>query len=261
MERRSHILATLIVSSSFALSGCLAPQSVATTNLIAAASSASATAASMSGDLYLKVSTAWEETPDTWVDKVTCQIPLGSATVLSTCSGTVPEGQLHFSKIKFTVGTTNPTACKIVIFRPYYYMLSTGAAYTPPWGDTAIDCSTDPTADCYDGVALDIVPSFPDFTALYYLTTNALENQYEATSSNLKLRNATNRWTCNNKVDQTAGVANYVASSMQNYVLECRDEYYTLQKRITLTFGDADLEAGEFPGNGAIDDFDDWLAP
>jgi hypothetical protein len=241
-------------------SGCLTPQSDAEARLVSAAATATTTAG-LTADLYLVVSSAWETTPTMFDTQITCTIPSGSGTVSSTCAGTIPEGQLHFSKLKFTVGTTNPSICKQLIFRPYYFIASTAGAYTPEGSTSAVDCSVGAPDDvgCYGGNAKEIVPSFPTYTGRYFLTAEGLETSYTISSAN-EVFGTTNRYTCNNKVDQTAAVAGYVANSMANYVVECRDQYYTLTKRITLTLGDADLEAGETPG-AANDDYDDWLAP
>jgi hypothetical protein len=249
------------------VSGCLAPQSDALTGLISS-NSAVTTTSSASGDLYVKVSTSWETTPTLIDPQFTCSIPSGSATVSTTCTGKIPEGQLHYSTLHFTVGTSNPSTCAILIFRPYYYLGSTAALFNPPWDSTITGavCNTvtgpnggPADANCYDGVAKQIVASFPTYTGMYFLTANGGEKTYDADSANLK-HAPTNRWTCNNKVDKTAAVAGYVANTMQDYVIECRDTHNDLTKQITLTLGDEDTVTGEAPGAG-VDDFNDWLAP
>jgi len=259
---RTFVRLTPAALLAISLSGCLTPQSDALTGLISSSASSSTTSSGTTGNLYLKVSTAWETTPTIFETQITCRIPEGSATTSATCSGTVPEGQLHYSKIRFTVGTTNSSTCRILIFKPYYYVASNAAGFVPPWDTTTtVDCSVGAPDDaaCYDGVAKEIVTSFPTYTGMYFLTAEGAEQSYDASSAN-EIHHPSNRYTCNNKVDPTAAVANYVANSMQNYVVECRDDHYNLQKQITLTFGDADLESGETPGAGT-DDFNDWLAP
>ncbi|MBS1961054.1 MAG: hypothetical protein JST04_02475 [Bdellovibrionales bacterium] len=243
--------------------GCLAPQSDGVAGLIAATASSTTTSTvtTGSGDLYLIVSSAWETTPDSYVTQISCSVPSGSATGTAvTCSGKIPEGQLYFSNLKFTVGTTSSNTCHTIVFRPYYYVASTAAAYTPPGSTSAVDCSVLPLdGSCYNGAAKEIVPSFPDYSGVYFLTSTGNEADYTISSGNT-LQQGTNRYTCNNKVDKTAAVAGYVANTMQDYVLECRDEYYELQRKITLTIGDYDTGPAEDPG-GASDHFDDWLAP
>lgn len=244
--------------------GCLAPQSDGVAGLIAAtATSTTSTTSSTTGtgNLYLIVSSAWETTPTDYTTQISCSVPTGSAVGTAvTCTGKIPEGQLYFSNLKFTVGTTTPSTCHTIIFRPYYYLASQAAGYIPPGSSSAVDCSASPIdSSCYNGVAKEIVPSFPDATGIYFLTSTGNESDYDASSGN-SLEMGTNRYTCNNKVDKTAAVAGYVANTMQDYVAECRDEYFELQSKITLTIGDYDTGPAEDPG-GATDHFDDWLAP
>ena len=191
----SRIQILLAWSMPLFASGCLAPQSDALTGLIASSSGSTTTTASLSGDLYLPVSTAWETTPTLFDTQITCKIDSGSPLVSTTCSGTIPEGQLHFSKIRFTVGTSNPDVCKMLIFYPYYYLASRSAAYAPPWDSTAsLDCSDTSTAaggpsdsGCYDGVGTEILSSgFPDTIGMYFLTADGLEKDYDASSANEK---------------------------------------------------------------------------
>ncbi len=263
--RIQFVLACALATS---VSGCLAPQSDALTGLIPSNSVATTTTSSTSGDLYVKVFTTWESTPTLNDIQFTCKIDSGSPTIISTCTGKIPEAQLHYSSLHFTVGTSNPSICSILTFKPYYYLGSTAGLFDPPWDssitgavcDTVTGPNGGPTdANCYDGAAKQIVASFPTYTGMYFLSANGAETTYSIDSANSK-HAPTNRWTCNNKVDKTAAVAGYIANTMQDYVFECRDTHNELQKRITLTLGDEDTVTGENPGAGT-DDFNDWLAP
>jgi hypothetical protein len=265
------LFAAALATSVFA-SGCLTPQSDAVTGLIAAGAGATVTPAptptsGVTGDIYLKVETAWETTPDVFQTQSICKIAQGSAAPSLACPQVdIPEGQLHYSKLKITVGSTNSAVCKIIVFHPYYYLGSTAAIYTPPWAPSGpIDCSDHAgpgggpsLADCYDGVAKQMVTSFPTYTGMYFLTSLGNEVSYTADSANTKLI-STNRWTCNNNPAPAAPIADYVANSTKNYTVECRDEYYTLLKQLTLVINDVDVGANN-PG-GPQDDFNDWGAP
>ncbi len=183
------------------------------------------TVASINAEVYLKVERrlmdATLDAPKTSVGL--CQVTNSTGTPTSpntvTCNPTyggafsVPEGDLHFSNLYFTVGTSRPDRCAFLVFRPYYYMGST-AAYDPdnlgtapgflvPWLNTLppvpIDCSLGiATAGCFNGPAVSLVPGFPNVRSLVYLTDQVLESVSTLTSA-YSNDQSSNRFVANNE--------------------------------------------------------------
>ncbi len=248
-----------------AMSGCLAPGAdvgVTSSTVTTPETNAPIENASIDADLYFKLERKWEDQDEYEEETLVCTVPKDSAATDSTCSVTIPEARMFFSDFRFTWGSTNSSVCKVMIFRPYYFLGSnTSAAFVPYWStdqSSPLDCTVSPTpADCYMGSARYVVPSFPSNTSLYVLSAQQQEGSEEINSA---IQNGliSNRLMSNNYATPAAAIANeYVANSMQPYQVECRDEWYTLRHRITITISDEDEDGGEDPG-GPEDHFSDW---
>ncbi len=247
------------------LAGCLSPGQEAFIQTAAPADTSSpiATPASIDADLYFKMERAWEEEDDSLLEPLlTCQVPKGAADDLNaTCSVTMPEGTAFFSKYRFTWGSTNKDKCKFMLFRPYYFRGSVGAAFDPYWAQdrtSTVDCSILPVdAGCFMGPARYVVEGFPQNTHLYIISAQTEEATVDLDSGS-KLNLVSNRFIANGYSTPAVAIpGEYVGNSMQPYQVECRDEFYTLRHRITITVNDQDEDPGEDPG-GPEDHFSDW---
>lgn len=279
LVRCSSLLGVPVALS--ALSGCLGvKEELKDSAAVVSSSSGSTTVAdaSINAGLYFQFKTAWETDDTDFTTQGTCQIALNAAVgTTTTCNIAVPEAQLFFSKLTYVVGSADSTQCKRIIFRPYYYLGSTAAAFTPNWDatQTEVDCSTSPIpAECYNGVAAEIVTDFPSYRSMYFLTNLGQETTFNADSANNKTK-LDNTYSCNNLADpsaaagvyaadgysfvggSTAGTTNY-DSRYQNYIVECRDEWNELVYKITARISDEDLSTGETPGVPATDHYPDW---
>ena len=188
----------------------------------------------------IEVTTSFEGTTTTTSWGV-CSVPstlAGAASASGTvynCPTTfaIPEIELYYSDIQFTI-TSSASTCKVISFRPYYYQLSTNVAFVTA-GGTTIDCSggvTAPTADCYRGVGIAIIPSFPTNGGIYFLTATGLSKTFTASSANTKRQsggnfsNINNRWVANDASAATraSGIAGQlVANSLLDYRVVCSD--------------------------------------
>lgn len=265
-----------VVLSIVFLAACVRPSSdpidSAPTNTTSTTTVPSSTPTVEAG-LYLRVKTAWETAPTTWVTHGTCSIPSGTGTAGSpataTCSIAIPEAQLYFSRLSFLVGTAEPSACKIILFHPYYYLGETAdATFTPFWDGTGteIDCMTLPLpAACFNGPATSIVSSFPDYRSTYFLSADASEVDYTVDSANTQAK-TDNTYSCNNLLDPSQAQVTYTGAGFSfvggssagttsydgvysNYVVECRDEFFELIYSLSLTLEDTD---------STVDHFRDW---
>ncbi len=159
-------------------------------------------------------------------------------TVVNCPAISIPEQQLFFSNVHFTV-TAAPDKCKIIFFRPYFYRISTSATYTPPTATGPLDCSkndqTEP-ATCYGGAGTLLIPSFPRNGGQYFLPGDGttLTNTWIAKSANSQRQTGgaysylDNRWTINDLADRVAfksynGQDIYVANSMVDWRIVCTD--------------------------------------
>lgn len=262
-----------VVFSIAATSGCLTPMSDALTSSIAATSSVSTTA-SASGDAYLKVETAWEGDPDTFETHGTCTLATSSALRTETCTIRIPEGQLRFSKVKFTYGTANASLCQRVVFTPSYYIASdSDPAFLDYWSESpsAVDC-TDldgngrPTeAGCYWGAGPRLIDDFPNYTSHYITTAEGLESSDTLDSENESDESiaGTNLGVCNKydtpAVPITSGLQSYyVANSLTPYKVTCLDKYEQTLGTVNVYIADDDLSTGQDPGVPASDQYYDW---
>ena len=81
------------------------------------------------------------------------------------CAVEIPETQLYFSSLEFTVETPANHQCDVVYFDPYYYLFSRSLKAQPPWLNAPIDCATlnggFPAKGCYSGPATEFFTNFP----------------------------------------------------------------------------------------------------
>lgn len=213
-----------------------------------------------------------------------CQIPstttpYGSAVACTNTTGSttnsvaIPEGQLYYSSLTWTVtagATTGTSGCTQIEFFPYYYLANnSNAAFTAPWQSTPINCTTVPTpAGCYGGLAGDIVPSFPTFNGVYFLTANGAAATWSSKSANSH-KYGSNRYSVNNltlpAVSFNFATGNlgdgYVSPNYQEYLFSCNDEFDETLYSFSLTITDID-QTGVYPnvsqGVSSINEFPDW---
>jgi hypothetical protein len=222
----------------------------------------------MSGDAYLLVESAWELAPDEWETHGSCTTTGDGSN--NRCILRIPEGQLHFSHLRFTWGTDNTTSCQRVAFRPSYYLASRDPAFVPWWkadgSDT--DCSsasllgpTEDTKDCFYGAATELAPSWPSVIGTYFsTTTGTVEGRLEMDSANEQEATVGNLLTANLMDDETTSIGDfYFANSMRSYRVECRDKHEQLRASVDVYIADEDLETGEDPGDPDNDGWFDWL--
>lgn len=212
--------------------------------------------------VFLLVESAFENQNNFSLLK-SCNVPFGttpgSPAATMACNLAVPEGNLYYSKLRFTIGTDDASTCAFVSFQPYYYQASSSAGFLPNWSQTPIDCSANPiSADCFSGAALQIAPSFPTYRGTYILPTVESSHAYTIDSGNVKQRGS-NRWTVNdlpigkqaaNRTPPGPGSDNYLANSYHDYVVTCRDPYYEAIYTITLYLTDI---------NGPTEQIFTWL--
>jgi hypothetical protein len=257
MHRRSKTVVLLTLSLALVLAGCVSEEDKGA-NASGSSSSGGSSGTTTGGGLYLKVESAYDMTPDDKTVQANCSIPLDSAAgTTDTCTVTMPEADLYFGRLTFTYGTGDPDQCAVVNFKPYYYQGSSAANFDAIYKldyDPAspTDCSASPiSSDCFNGVAVQIVPDFPSKRYLYIETSAALESTVEApsaneldlssnaySSNNMSAANRTSdQWDPTSIVGGTTGSDNktYLANTLQDYTVECRDVKYELIYQITLT--------------------------
>lgn len=208
------------------------------------------------GSLNVVISTAWEDVPGEFETHATCSVSGTADTPESeTCTVEIPEAQLHYSKLKFDISRTGD--CALLNFYPYRYRKSNSATYTPIAASASVDCSkggtTDDLPECWGGAAVELVPSFPDFTGLF---TTGLTMEKIISSPNEK-QEPGNRYVSNDKLDKTIDVLQvpndtdpddgiddrhegYVADTMSDYVIQCKDKWSNDLSIITVEIIDFD---------------------
>lgn len=183
----------------------------------------------------------------------------------------VPELTLHFSDLSFKVGTGSASNCEVIIFRPYYFLRSTSAAYVNDLSapTTTIDCSVaSPVAGCYGGAGPALFgTTFGINTAKYFLTKNELSHAFDLPSINTqRLTNNNTSFISNvevtNNLPSGSRGASYSANGVEyagsnkyyDYVVACADAWANTKYQITLVLGDEDT-----PGVAAsTDEYFDW---
>jgi hypothetical protein len=190
----------------------------------------------------------------------------GTAGTSTECKIMIPEGQLYFSKLYINVAAPTSGVCQIVTFQPTQYKASSSATFVPPWSGTSassIDCSgatSAPGVECYSGVAVDMVPSFPDYRAVWFRGIGGDYVEFTAESANTKAR-PSNRWSCNSLDAANEGTANYggeayVANSFRHYEIVCADKWLDPLYKINLVIEDEDTSS---TGANHRDDWDSAL--
>ncbi len=219
--------------------------------------------------------TRWEETLLSKISWGTCT----ANAVGDTCTIQVPEATLYFSDLYYEI-STNSNDCVYLVFEPYFYRISTSASYIDPSLETQ-DCSgaTEvPPAICFNGVATNLIESFPSATQAYFKTDQATSIIYKADSAN-QVRNTTSTFGSFYSVNQglptvdttvANGTGSYVISYSgggggfgflsrpQNYALRCKDAKG--EDLATLKFIIEDLDNDFVPGDTTEDPVDDFLA-
>lgn len=260
-----------------ALVGCGMKAETAASGSTTGGSGSSASAYKMK----LTVSSFWEtSTSSTATVLGTCSATTTTANVpKTTCSISVPEGQLFYSKLVFKIESDAEATCSQISFRPYYYLMSKSAGFFTPGTSTgAIDCSGvlwQTTLGCWNGPGTTILGTaalLRSAAGVYYTpTATTLSKTYEmASSPNDKYSslNASTRYSANDLADATVSVATgndpYVATGGDctvgnnnpaggqcyfDWYFECRDAYNERQYSITARIVEVD---------GATDSFTDW---
>lgn len=238
----------------------------------ATSSSTTTTTTTSTYPLYLSIQGLWENSASQSFSDASCFIPAGTtaggAGSAVNCTVKVPELTLHYSDIKFTIGTNSATVCSAVGFIPYYFKRSSSAVFQPTGATAPSDCSgaTTPVPTvCYSGAAKSMVTSFPTYTGLYFLPGITTAQTYTLKSSStlgtslsddVPVKN-TNTNVSNGlaAVDRATLINNatiqYVASSMVDYSIGCYDQYGNSIYSLKLLLIDTD---------GASDYFYDWNA-
>ncbi len=201
---------------------------------------------------------------------VSCEIPT-TATLGTTlaCNVQVEELILHFSDLDFIYSTNSSSTCTRVVFRPYYYLKSTSAAFLLDGADATTDCTV-ADANCYGGAAPgmpDLISGgFPKIGGLYYLTRNQLSASTKLDAASIRVKSNADRDLRNNTAvtnnlplasrgaNINTASARYLANTYNDYTLSCYNDFGELNYEITLTIGDDDI-AGTPVG---LDSFYDW---
>lgn len=287
MPKARYLLALLLVL--FGLAACNAVQNASTeSSSTDGGSGTPATPTEESAPLYIVLESKYENASDnSYIREGECAVASTASTPATqniSCSISIPELRLHYSKLKFTVGTSSVSLCPFVNFTPFYYVKAT-TNLTLQGNYEAYDCSsskwmTDPF--CWGGAAQSIIPAsgfeFPFVRSLYYIpTSEAKATTYEMESSNkMSIANAKAVTAGTISLDaafsQNAYVSNalpsgsraaslatsfvdYAGSGLyQDYRWQCRDIYGEATYSITLTISDMDTETAE----GVSNNFYDW---
>lgn len=212
--------------------------------------------------LYLQISTKWEAGTEVTTHG-TCQIrsnsPLNSEI---DCDISVPEGQLYYSAVNFTVGTKLAALCTTLNFYPYYYRIdASDTDYFPPGEKEPAKCSTEIGSNkkCWGGAAPHLVPDFPSSDGVYFMPPNGPQKTFTLESGNsLRWTAGRNNYsTVNNMLLGSRGTARpgrYTANSMSDYVITCEDLWAHPIYTINLNLTDEDTETTQ----GVQDEVRDW---
>ncbi|WP_413292159.1 hypothetical protein ACLSU7_12200 [Bdellovibrio sp. HCB185ZH] len=227
--------------------------------------------------LFLNVATRWETTPkDAPQSHKTCAIntlaPLGD---VLECTATIPEGQLYYSDVIFSIGTKVAALCPLVSIQFYHYIRSNSATYTPPGSDTSIDCSTkalrSTNKKCWGGAAPQVIDEFPKNTGRYHLTAAGLSTSYTLKSSNSirwdNVNGGSNLQSTNNLPSalrnapiagkywvDTTSAATILETKMSDYWVTCEDLWAHPLYYIHLSLVDEDTKGQD----AVLDEVDDW---
>lgn len=263
------------------------PQVLGTPNI---GNSQTSLVSSINAEVYLKIERQLQSPPDAAKATVgICKVPMGSprGTVV-TCNPSfggdfsIPEGDLHYSKITFTSGTADAAQCPYLIFQPYYYVGSVSAGFVPSWNYTIpadpIDCRpSKATAACFNGAATAMVPGFPATKGFIFLT-NFVHESVNTLDSGFNKNQVSNRFTMNANSawnspftdpsdssgyqsfvgDTAAAACSGAGTSCQaghrDYSVECRDHDYDLIYGVVVVMEDENTITGGL----TLDDFHTW---
>jgi len=256
----------------FFLPSCLSPAPDATGSGIAISKVNTVT-----GDLYFKIETARQDRPEIKTTQLTCQIFAGDP-ASKTCTLTMPEEELYYSKFYMTFGTGNPLACKVMNFTPFAYLGSYSTTFMAPWlyGPTAVDCNVDTsgealTSGCYNGAAKELIASFPNETYKFFFPEEGVEGKVAIKSPQEAGMAFDNTWITNNLVDTVnpilqGGLDRYIGTAArrgrdlvyQDWSFACYDQWYEPVYQITIKISDHDITDNDNPGDPVLDDMYDW---
>lgn len=221
--------------------------------------------------LTFSVSTQWEN-QDTSTFELAKKCEVDAAAIrgsVDTCTITVEEARMYYSKIRFSVATNDPIRCRVLHFQPYWYTRSITSNFYPPGevSATGIECNPavepDQSPKCFGGAATQIVPGFPKYKSLYSLTSISSTYDVDLKSEGKERFYGgahVNYLVTNDKT--TRGVAgplnnakSYIANSMVDYSVTCVDEWGYPYHTIDITISDEDKDGAE---SDAEDNFVDW---
>jgi len=198
-----------------------------------------------------------------------------------SCSIQIPENQLYYSDLVFTVGTTETSVCATVTFTPYRFQRSNSATFEVDDVATTVDCSASPLdVKCLGGAITILTDLSYDpnvYTGIYFVPTESTYSaQYTLKSSNTMRQTDTdysyknNSNATNNLVTRTASLSSlyngggsaasvdYLANTMTDYTVECEDKWGNTLYKIEMIIGDDDSTTGTI--DDATDSFWDWGA-
>ncbi|QDK47240.1 hypothetical protein DOM22_19755 [Bdellovibrio sp. ZAP7] len=210
--------------------------------------------------LYVGVQTRWEGGTEL--------VAQGNCTALTTdtpeagakdCNISIPEGQLYYSDVIITLGSKAAEFCSIVSFSSYYYRRSKVDDYVPPGSTEKIKCASDADAKanigCWGGAGPLIYSDFPKTGGQYFTLASGLSTSITIPAANAR-RYGSNRATTNTLVDRTVDNADYVADTMSDYYITCRDIWAQPIYQFKLTIKDEDTQGTEnMPARNQIPDW------
>lgn len=213
--------------------------------------------------LYLNISTKWE-TGSTVQSFKTCSLSsLTAPDATMTCNVSIPEGQMYYSSIIFTVGSNNSALCPIVTFTPYRYRRSVVDGYIPPGADTGVDCTDSKIKQCWGGAAPTMIESFPKDFGKYFMTSVATAATFTLPSESATRwyqGHSVNYLAANNLTNKNVDIPNADydknnQSYFSDYYVTCRDLWAHDLYTIRLVLSDEDTKTGEL----VEDEVEDWL--
>jgi len=243
--------------------------------------------------LLVQVFTAWQTSPDVFeehVPAVSCSIPPGGA-LDTVCTFDIPEAQLFYGHLKIRT-EVDSSICKLVRFFPYFYQASRLTNFTPEWGGgSSFNCSgaTQPMpTECFNGMAPEIVPNFPDFDHIFYIPAENEVQEFLLDQSANETFRRSNRFTANTLLpvpflpflisipplftppaltprtldlvlpgDSAPGESGdgFIALSMRDYIVECVDGANEPIHRVALIINDSDIVGNTLLADlGIVDD-------
>ncbi len=260
----------LIMSLALSLAACSSADPVT-----GAGSGGGSAPTNPSSPLELTVSTKYSASDSGSSPIGTCTIASGTlptdAAANATCNIQIPELQMYYSDIEFTISTNSETTCSYISFVPFQFRRSNSATFRNDSDETDVDCSGGNPTDkyCYGGAAkflLGLKDQYPKSEGLYFIPGANLRTTYTLPSSDtnraddphISVRknntNVANSFGVSPAATIAAGEVNYLGGSLTNYTFSCSDRWGETQYSWTLILGDDDT-----PGTAvSIDNFYDW---